>query len=137
MLATELSHPGVQICNAQPDVIVKLASRRRQRPVVLLNMETERNITERNAAGHAEHSLALEGWPGTLGHRHMAIRFGIAGAFGRRGERSIEMLVIPKFRAVRIFLKHMNVIEALGRHVTLIFDDGAIRRFEVRETCAV
>jgi len=31
----------------------------------------------------------------------------------------------------------VNVIEALSRHISLIFDDGAVRGFKVRESCAV
>jgi len=47
------------------------------------------------------------------------------------------MLLVPELRAEGVLLEEVNMIEALGGHVALVFDDGAVGSFEVREAGAV
>src|SRR5262249_50892464 len=48
----------------------------------------------------------------------------------------VEMFLVPELRAERIFLVHVYVIETLGRHVPLVFDNGPVGTLQVRETGA-
>ena len=46
------------------------------------------------------------------------------------------MLPVPEFRANGSFLIHVGMIEALGGHIALVLDDGAVRAFQVSESRA-
>src|SRR6266567_1258973 len=48
--------------------------------------------------------------------------------------RGIQMLLVPKLRAERVLLVHMDVIEAFGRHIPLVLDNRAVRALQVGET---
>src|SRR5262245_22631577 len=44
------------------------------------------------------------------------------------------MSLVPKLGAKRVLLIHVHVIEPLGRHIALIFDERLVRSAEVRES---
>ena len=46
------------------------------------------------------------------------------------------MGLIPELRAVRLLLVHVNVVEALGRHVALVLDERIIGTAQVGESRA-
>src|SRR5262249_56821233 len=53
------------------------------------------------------------------------------GGAGDRGRA--EMRLVPELRAERIVVEHVYVIEALGRMITRVFDQGVIRTLHVAE----
>src|SRR5260370_24825401 len=45
----------------------------------------------------------------------------------------VEMLLIPELCAVRVFLVHVHVVEALHRHVSLVFHNGPVGTLQIRK----
>ncbi len=54
----------------------------------------------------------------------------------RRRHGHIQVRLIPELRAERLLLVHVNVIEALGRHVALVFDERIVGTAQVGEPSA-
>ena len=67
----------------------------------------------------------------------MAVGFRVNWPPWRLVHACIQVLPIPKLGTERILLVPVDVVEALGRYVALVFDNGAIRTFQVGEPRAV
>ena len=50
----------------------------------------------------------------------------LGGARARRGDGNVQVRLVPQLRAVRLLLIEVDVIEALGGHVALVFDQRVI-----------
>ena len=50
--------------------------------------------------------------------------------------RRVEVLLVPELRAERIVLVHVHVVEALGRMVAGVLDQGVVRTLHVAEAAA-
>ena len=59
-----------------------------------------------------------------------------AGRLRLGDHRRVEVLLVPELRAERILLKHVHVVEALGREIALIFDQRVVGSVHIGESGA-
>src|SRR6185312_5475517 len=137
-LALELGDPGVEVRDPEADVVLLLAERADQRLAALVGVPSQHHVAELDPGARvAEHAFAVERRPApVVAARHLAIRL----AERRRGkagaDRGVEVLLVPEQRAERVFLPHMDVVEALGRVVAGDLDQHFLRPLEIGEAAA-
>ena len=67
-LGAQLGDPGVEIGDAERDVVVQLPARGRERRVALAHVPRQHDVAEGDGGGRrAEHALARERRPGAVG----------------------------------------------------------------------
>src|SRR5579883_1390702 len=132
ILALELDDPGIEIGNAETDVIVELAAGGSERLLALIDVPVERNVVEENACARgAIHAVLSERGEALIGRaRDFAIGFGVLRSAAASGGARVQMFLIPELSAEGIVLVHVDVVESLDRHVALVFDDGVVGTIE-------
>src|SRR5712692_3657861 len=128
-LASQLGDPGVEVGDAEGDVIVELPTRAHERTIALTHVPEERHVAERDRGRRRpEHALAFERRPAAIGPaRHLTGGLGQwRAARAPRKHRRVEVLAIPELRTERIVLEQMHVVEALGRMVAGVFYEGMV-----------
>src|SRR5579871_6584111 len=128
-LAAQLGDPCVKISNAEPDMVIEVAARAHQRLVSLPHVPGQRHIPEgHGGGGSAERAFRLERRPGAISAAGDLAVFLAARSLTRaaRYGGSAEMPLVPQLGAERIFLEHVNVVETLGREISLILDQRAV-----------
>src|SRR5205809_1841215 len=88
----QLADPGVEIADAEPDMVLHLATAAGKRLVALVHVPGQHDVAELDAgARRAEHAFAVERRPGTVGAAlHPAIIFAQLGVGKALPHRPIE-----------------------------------------------
>src|SRR5258706_98073 len=116
-----------------------MPARWRQRLRALAAVPVHGDVVEKDATGgQAGQTFSFEARPAFIGGGHLALSFGDIGAerWSSLARRRLEMLLIPELSAQRVFLIHVDVIEALRRIISGVFDDRAIRPVQICEAAA-
>src|SRR5438046_5029083 len=135
-LVAQLGDPGVEIGDAERDVVVELAARAHQRLIALPHVPGEGHVTEADRGRRlAVHPVRLERREAKLGDAGDP-----AGGLGqRRGagapakDRRVEVPLVPELGAEGVLLEEVHVVEALGRMIAGVFHQRPVRTFHVGE----
>src|ERR1700730_4557252 len=137
-LSPQFGDPGIKVADAERDVIGQMSTRAHKRMIILTLVPIHGHIIEKHACRRlADHPLLFERWPTSFAALHFAVVLGVRRLPGYiLAHWSVEVLLVPQLRAVRIFLVHVHVVEALHRHVALVFHDGPVGALQIREAGA-
>src|SRR5262249_55433525 len=135
-LATQLGDPGVEISDAERNVIIHVSPWAREWLIALPHVPQERHVAEHDRSRRrAAHALRVERRESAIGAAlHLTGSLGQGRGTGAPREyRRVEMLLVPELGTERILLEQMHVVEALGRMVAGVFYQGIVRTLHVRE----
>src|SRR5204863_1375356 len=114
-LAAQFADPGIEIGDAQSEMVLHLASARGERLVALVHVPGQHDIAEFDAgARRAEHAFAVERRAGAVGAAlDWAIILAQPGIGKALAHRRVQVLFVPEQRADRLLVTDVHVVETV------------------------